>query len=312
MELESGLKKDGQMKRARFTEEQIIAVLREHEARSKTADLAHKHGISEATIYNWKAKFGGMDVSQARRLRAVEEENAKLKKLLAEQMLDAPDLLAEPSVAAAAPVEPDGTEPNGRKPRNGSVDRPRQSKPLLATGPSAILREQLVAEIRDLTDEETHALWAHRRLPAKNSLTTDDAHTVEAAYQAALGAIARDVESELGQAPSFDPGPTSPEQAFAVVDSPVAEGQQSSIADMVTPLRNTVRRRNHLAFVCRPTMPGLPAVTWRCASSEICPTPSSRTQGQRRVHRACVGIIIGSCIVMATKPHGGPTFRSRP
>ncbi|WP_404654332.1 IS3 family transposase [Bradyrhizobium sp. USDA 336] len=76
------------MKRARFTEEQIIAVLKEHEAGAKTADLARKHGISEATIYNWKAKFGGMDVSEAKRLRALEEENAKLKKLLAEQMLD--------------------------------------------------------------------------------------------------------------------------------------------------------------------------------------------------------------------------------
>jgi putative transposase len=88
MKLESGLKKDGQMKRARFTEEQIIAVLKEHEAGTKTADLARKHGISEATIYNWKGKFGGMDVSEARRLKALEEENAKLKKLLAEQMLD--------------------------------------------------------------------------------------------------------------------------------------------------------------------------------------------------------------------------------
>jgi putative transposase len=81
MELESDLKKDGQMKRARFTEEQIIAVLKEHEAGVKTADLARKHGISEATIYNWKAKFGGMDVSEAKRLRALEQENAKLKKL---------------------------------------------------------------------------------------------------------------------------------------------------------------------------------------------------------------------------------------
>ncbi|MDA9523417.1 transposase [Bradyrhizobium sp. CCBAU 11434] len=73
------------MKRARFTEEQIIAVLKEHEAGAKTADLARKHGIPEATIYNWKAEFGGMDVSEAKRLKA----NAKLKKHLAEQMLDA-------------------------------------------------------------------------------------------------------------------------------------------------------------------------------------------------------------------------------
>ncbi len=76
------------MKRIRFTEEQIIAVLREHDAGAKTADLARKHGVSEATLYNWKAKYGGMDVSEAKRLRSLEEENRKLKKLLAELMLD--------------------------------------------------------------------------------------------------------------------------------------------------------------------------------------------------------------------------------
>ncbi|MCA1393309.1 IS3 family transposase [Bradyrhizobium sp. IC3123] len=93
------------MKRARFTEEQIIWVLKEHEAGAKTADLARKHGVSEATIYNWKAKFGGMDVSEAKRLRALEEENAKLKKLLAEQMLDAAalrELLFKKMVGPAA------------------------------------------------------------------------------------------------------------------------------------------------------------------------------------------------------------------
>jgi putative transposase len=67
------------MKRKRFTEEQIIGILREQEAGAKTADLARKHGVSEATLYNWKAKFGGMDVSDARRLKALEDENGKLK-----------------------------------------------------------------------------------------------------------------------------------------------------------------------------------------------------------------------------------------
>jgi putative transposase len=76
------------MKRMRFTEEQIIGVLREHELGAKTADLCHKHGISEATFYNWKSKFGGLNVSEARRLKQLEGENARLKKLLADSMLD--------------------------------------------------------------------------------------------------------------------------------------------------------------------------------------------------------------------------------
>jgi putative transposase len=86
------------MKRKRFTEEQIIGVLKEHELGAKTADLCRKHGISEATFYNWKSKFGGMDVSEAKRLKALEAENARLKRLLADAMLDnsaLKDLLAK-------------------------------------------------------------------------------------------------------------------------------------------------------------------------------------------------------------------------
>ena len=76
------------MKKTRFTEEQIIGILKEQEAGAKTADVCRKYGILDATFYKYKAKYGGMDVSDARKLKALEDENAKLKKLLAEAMLD--------------------------------------------------------------------------------------------------------------------------------------------------------------------------------------------------------------------------------
>ena len=81
-------REDQSMRRSRFTEEQIIGILKEHEAGVAVSDLCRKHGVSDASIYKWKAKFGGMDVSEAKRLRALEDENAKLKRMLADAMLD--------------------------------------------------------------------------------------------------------------------------------------------------------------------------------------------------------------------------------
>jgi putative transposase len=86
------------MKRSRFTDEQIIAILREQEAGATTADVCRRHGISAATFYAWKAKYGGLEVSEAKRLKALEDENTKLKRLLADAMLDnagLKDLLAK-------------------------------------------------------------------------------------------------------------------------------------------------------------------------------------------------------------------------
>lgn len=86
------------MKGSRFNEEQIIAILREHDAGAKTEEVCRRHGISNATFYKWKSKYGGLEVSDARRLRALEDENKRLKRLLADAMLDnaaLKDLLAK-------------------------------------------------------------------------------------------------------------------------------------------------------------------------------------------------------------------------
>ena len=76
------------MKRSRFTEEQIIGILKEHQAGLSASELCRRHGISDATFYNWRSKYGGMDVSDAKKLKALEAENAKLKELLAESVMD--------------------------------------------------------------------------------------------------------------------------------------------------------------------------------------------------------------------------------
>jgi hypothetical protein len=140
-----------------------------------------------------------------------------------EDDLDAPDLLTEPSPAIT--TDPMRSAPNGRKPPNGSVHRPRQPKPLLAIEPSATLRDQLIDEIQQLKDPDNLALWAHRRLPAKNTLTTADARAVEAAYQEVL------VQSDAQP------------RDVATLDQPTSK--------LTSPLPKAGRKRNkaHLAFV---------------------------------------------------------------
>jgi hypothetical protein len=165
-----------------------------------------------------------------------------------EDDLDAPDLVAEPSPAIQAP-EPGAMLQNNRGGRNGSVHKPRQPKPLLPAEPSASLRDQLVAEIHDLKDGDDLALWAHRRLPAENTLTAADARAVEAAYQAALDAISHGAHDEHRHLTG--PRSAGPERGNAAVYGLTIEHQQPATTETVSPLRKPVRRRNkvHLAFV---------------------------------------------------------------
>src|SRR5262249_39070605 len=112
------------MKRSRFTEEQIIAILREQEAGVATAEVCRRHGVSSATFYKWKAKFGGLDVSDVRRLKALEEENGRLKRMLADAMLDnaaLKDLLGKSGDPRCASGGGDASAPGLRDERAAGV-----------------------------------------------------------------------------------------------------------------------------------------------------------------------------------------------
>lgn len=163
-----------------------------------------------------------------------------------ENDLDAPDLLTEPSPAIDVPARADRDVRSSRKPPNGSIHKPRQTKPVLASEASAALRDQLIAEINNLKDGDDLALWAHRRLPSKNTLTTDDAVTVENAYRTVVGALDREVMDAISETGSdvLQSAPADPEAEAANTTKP-SDGR------LVTPLRKPVRVRNkaHLIFV---------------------------------------------------------------
>ena len=185
-----------------------------------------------------------------------------------EDDLGAPDLVVEPSpVVLVAAKTGKGTE-NGRIPANGSIHKPRQPKPLLAAEPSAALRDQLIAEVADLTDGDNLALWAHRRLSAKNTLKADDARAVEAAYQKILNPLGEQLDAlspalpddsaslENCNVPDDLDHPAADRQSTAVTQETTTNNGSTAARDQqppvnISPLAKTVRKRNkaHLAFV---------------------------------------------------------------
>ena len=165
-----------------------------------------------------------------------------------EDDLDAPDLLVDPSPKMDAPV--DASHGKGdRKSPNGSVHKPWQRRPILAAEPSATLRDLLVAEIGELASADDLALWAHRQLPAKNTLSAEDARAVEAAYQSRLDAANR--EAQPDHIPDPTPVPASASSENGAGGAHGSDGQPLSTGQTVTPRRKEVRRRNkaHLKFV---------------------------------------------------------------
>jgi len=156
-----------------------------------------------------------------------------------EDDLDAPDLISEPSSAIIPPAKMSQAGAKGRKP-NGSIHK----EPLLAPAPSAQLRDQLIGEIQELQDSESLALWAHRRLPAKNTLISEDARAVERAYQAVL--IQSQSPVETAEALPLD-------RSSLTEDAPASTRDQpgSTRNEVVFPIQKSVRQRNkaHLTFV---------------------------------------------------------------
>ena len=165
-----------------------------------------------------------------------------------EDDLDAPDPLPEPSPTVKADVK--ANRPTNQGSRNGTIHRPRQGTPVLGAEPSAALRDQLLKEINNLTDGDDLALWAHRRIAAKNTLTPNDALAIEAAYRALLEAPGSDLQDQPKATGLLAEQGLEENEDAPVSGRAVAE-QQPSTTVMVSPIRKEVRRRNkaHLAFV---------------------------------------------------------------
>jgi hypothetical protein len=167
-----------------------------------------------------------------------------------EDDLDAPDALIEPSPAAEARADTNSTI-QSRKPLNGSIHKPRQQNPVLAAEPSQQLRDQLLAEIASLKDGEDLALWAHRRLSAKNTLLAGDARVVETAYQTILDASLTTDDVLLAPTASVASDALQPTAIPAAGDPTPSAHSLSSVEAQVSPLHKPIRRRNkvHLRFV---------------------------------------------------------------
>ena len=198
-----------------------------------------------------------------------------LVSIAGEDDLDAPDLPVDPSPALRDTPDLSFSGQNGRKQPNRSIHKPRQPQPVLAGEPSAILRDQLVAEIHDLKGDHDLALWAHRRLPAKNSLTADDARAVEAAYVAGLDSCksrrfrsSARVNIERFRRQNRD-------ERFArstVIDD------RNCLADT----QDGPPTKQGPSRICRrAAVLDLSAVARRCPPPQICPTKYAGAQGQR-------------------------------
>src|SRR5258705_6566346 len=178
-----------------------------------------------------------------------------------EDDLDAPDTSIEP-ITINTPEDGSLGQRSTQKTTNGSIHKPRQTKPLLAQEPSATLREQLIIEIGNLKSGDDLALWAHRRLPAKNTLVAADARAVEVAYQAVLDAVDRQPLPDESQRDDRDQAAQSPNAGRPKVQAPSANGSaltdaaepphhEPSTFELVSPRRKTIRIREkaHLSFV---------------------------------------------------------------